>query len=108
MPCAPPGDLPDPGIELASFTSPALAGRVFTTGTTQEAPSLLEIAQKKVGDVIQPSHPLSPSSPALNLLLPELYVDLCHQNESTSKSKNTSRNRRTLFFNILFSNREIP
>ena len=25
--CSPPGDLPDPGIELASLMSPALAGR---------------------------------------------------------------------------------
>ena len=25
------GDLPDPGIELASLTSPALAGRFFNT-----------------------------------------------------------------------------
>ena len=31
VPCPPPGDLPDPGIELASLTSPALAGRFFTT-----------------------------------------------------------------------------
>ena len=29
-----PGDLPNPGIELTSFTSPALAGRFFTTSTT--------------------------------------------------------------------------
>ena len=28
LPCPPPGDLPDPGIEPAS---PALAGRFFTT-----------------------------------------------------------------------------
>ena len=28
LPCPPPGNLPDPGIELAS---PALAGRFFTT-----------------------------------------------------------------------------
>ena len=28
------GDLPDPGIELASLTSPALAGRFFTTNAT--------------------------------------------------------------------------
>ena len=27
-----PGDLPDPGIEPASLTSPALAGQFFTTG----------------------------------------------------------------------------
>ena len=28
------GDLPNPGIEPASFMSPALAGRFFTTSTT--------------------------------------------------------------------------
>ena len=32
-----PGDLPDPGIEPASLTSPALAGGFFTTGATWEA-----------------------------------------------------------------------
>ena len=37
MPFPPPGDLPDPGIELESLTSPALAGGFFTTGTTWEA-----------------------------------------------------------------------
>ena len=31
MPFPPPEDLPDPGIETASFTSPVLAGRVLTT-----------------------------------------------------------------------------
>ena len=31
LPCPPPGDLPDPGIEPASLMSPALAGRSFTT-----------------------------------------------------------------------------
>ena len=30
LPCPPPGDLPDPGIEPESLTSPALAGRFFT------------------------------------------------------------------------------
>ena len=33
LPCPPPGDLPDPKIEPASLTSPALAGRFFTTST---------------------------------------------------------------------------
>ena len=33
----PPGDLPDPGIESMSLTSPASAGRFFATGTTWEA-----------------------------------------------------------------------
>ena len=37
LPCSPLGDLPDPGIKLTSLESPALAGRFFTTGATQEA-----------------------------------------------------------------------
>ena len=37
LPCPPPGDLLDPGIEPPSFTSPALAGRFFTTSSTLEA-----------------------------------------------------------------------
>ena len=32
------GDFPNPGIELTSLVSPALAGRDFTTSTTWEAP----------------------------------------------------------------------
>ena len=36
LPCLSPGDLPDPGIEPASLTSPALAGRFFNTYTTWE------------------------------------------------------------------------
>ena len=35
--CPPPGDLPDPGIEPVSPTSPALADVFFTTSTTWEA-----------------------------------------------------------------------
>ena len=31
LPCPSPGDLPDPGIKHASLTSPALAGKFFTT-----------------------------------------------------------------------------
>ena len=36
-PGPPPGDLPNPGIEPASFMSPALADRFFTTNATWEA-----------------------------------------------------------------------
>ena len=36
LPCSPPGDLPDPGIELLSLMSPALAGRFLTTSATWE------------------------------------------------------------------------
>ena len=35
LPCPPPGDPPDPGIEPVSLMSPALADRLFTTSTTK-------------------------------------------------------------------------
>ena len=35
LPCPPPADLPDPGIEPTSLMSPALAGGFFTTGATR-------------------------------------------------------------------------
>ena len=37
LPCPPPGDLPNPGIEPVSLTFPALAGGFFTTSATWEA-----------------------------------------------------------------------
>ena len=37
LPCSPPGDLPNPGIEPTPLISPALAGRFFTSRTTREA-----------------------------------------------------------------------
>ena len=37
LPFPTPGDLPDPGIEPTSLTSPALAGGFFTTSATWEA-----------------------------------------------------------------------
>ena len=41
LPSPSPGDLPDPAIKPTSLRSPALAGGVFTTVTTREAPSAL-------------------------------------------------------------------
>ena len=41
--CPPPGDLPHPGAESVSLTSPALAGRFFTTSNTWEAHLILYI-----------------------------------------------------------------
>ena len=38
----PPGGLPNPGIKPMSLTSPALAGRFFTTSDAWEAPSYIE------------------------------------------------------------------
>ena len=43
LPFPPPGDLPDPGIEPASFEFPALAGGFFTT----EPPRKLQIITPK-------------------------------------------------------------
>ena len=38
LPFPSPGGLPNPGVKPASLMSPALAGRLFTTGATWEAP----------------------------------------------------------------------
>ena len=38
LPCPPPGNLPDSGIEHTSLMFPALAGGFFTTSATREAP----------------------------------------------------------------------
>ena len=38
LPCPSSGDLPNPGIKPACLMSPALAGRLFTTPSTWEAP----------------------------------------------------------------------
>ena len=39
LPCPPPGDLPDAGVELTFLTTPALAGGFFTTNATWKAKS---------------------------------------------------------------------
>ena len=45
LPCHPPGDLPDPGIEPVSLMSPTLVGKFFTTSTTNSGQ--LFVAAKK-------------------------------------------------------------
>jgi len=40
LPYPSPGDLPEPGIEPTFLTSPALAGRFFTTSSTCAAPDV--------------------------------------------------------------------
>ena len=47
LPCPPPGDLPDSGIEPTSLKSPALAGRFFTTSATREAQTFKMVHVKK-------------------------------------------------------------
>ena len=90
LPCPPTGDLSDSGIKPVSLTSPALAGIFFVVvqSLSQKIKICLcdpkdcntpgfpvlhylpEFAQTHVhwvDDAIQPSHPLLPTSPALNL-----------------------------------------
>ena len=52
LPCPPPGDLPDSGIEPASLRSPALAGGFFTTRATWARGAFLASAR-----LANPTHP---------------------------------------------------
>ena len=85
LPRPPPGDLPDPGMEPASLTSPALAGGFSTTHATWEAPpSSLDLllnarfislaAQKAVAVRNQrPGKRMAPTPPA-PFLMANLWV----------------------------------
>ena len=63
--CPPPGDLPDPGIQLKSFMSPALARGFFTTSTTWEAHSIIGDSQIFINKTL---HFLKKICPKLSLL----------------------------------------
>ena len=47
LPCPLPGDLPDPGIDPASLTSPALVGGFFTTSKAPERRQRWPLASQK-------------------------------------------------------------
>ena len=48
LPFPPPGDLPNPGIELVSLVSPALAGGFFTISMTWEAHRMVVLLFKRL------------------------------------------------------------
>ena len=50
LPFPPPGDLPDPGIELKSLASPALAGKFLATSTTWEIMNALQAERDRNRD----------------------------------------------------------
>ena len=50
LPCPPPGDLPDPGIEPGSLMSPAFACGFFTTSASWEAPRSREGLENDCGE----------------------------------------------------------
>ena len=56
LPCPPPEDLSDPGIEPTSLKSPALAGGFITTSVTLEAPSAQVIAGSKTPQLLGSLH----------------------------------------------------
>ena len=65
LPCPPPGDLPDPGLEPTSLVSSALAGGFFTTSATLTHCSLVSVqfsqfSRSVVSDSSRP-HGLQPT-----------------------------------------------
>ena len=48
LPCPPPGDLPDPGIETASSAPPALSGRFFTAEPSGKPQGVLGHPKTKI------------------------------------------------------------
>ena len=64
LPCPPPGDLLNPGIEPGSLKSPALAGRFFTSKATWEAhSSLTATAAKSLQSCLTLCDPIDGSPP---------------------------------------------
>ena len=76
--CPPPGDLPDPGIEPAFLTSPALAGGFFTTSATWEALSLGSCSN---GMRWVSYHSLCPTHKDLSLLSSKLHIKAASSRE---------------------------
>ena len=65
LPWTPPGDLPDPGIEPASLTSPALAGVFFTTSTTWESAYCITLLIPASSLSVTLQHKMAAGAPAI-------------------------------------------
>ena len=63
LPCPPPGDLSDPGIESAFLTSPALVGGFFTTSATWEAAAAAAAAAASLQSCLTLCDPIDRSPP---------------------------------------------
>ena len=91
LPCPPPGNLPDPGIEPASPVSPALAGRFFTTSATWEAPASASLR------IFPPKNEISlPYSPSVSYTFILLRETLASAAALTEKGKIAIENFITL------------
>ena len=73
LPFSTPGDLPDPGIELAS---PALAGKFFTTVPHGEAFSSVQFSRSVMSDCLWP-HELQHAMPPCPSPTPGVYSNSC-------------------------------
>ena len=71
LPCPPPGDLHNPGIELSSLLSPALevGGRLFTTNDTWETPDYCCSVAQSCPTLCNPMDCSMPDFPVLHHLL---------------------------------------
>ena len=79
LPCPPPGDLPDPGIEPTSLKSRALAGMFFITRTTWEAHRIISSVQfscSVVSNSLRP-HGLQQASLPCPSPAPGVYSNSC-------------------------------
>ena len=56
LPCLPPGDLPDPGIEPISLRFPELAGRFFATSATWKTPLVIRKCVLMLNQSISPGN----------------------------------------------------
>ena len=61
LPCPPPGNLPNPGVEPMSLVSPALAGRFFTTASPAKPLGLVCLGPNQEQNSLDPC-PLRASS----------------------------------------------
>ena len=68
LPCLSPGDLPDPGIEPLSLTSPALAGGFFTTLTTWKGVCYAAKSLQSCPTLCDPIDGSPPGSPVPGIL----------------------------------------
>ena len=91
LPCPPSEDLPDPGIESESLSSPALAGEFFTTDATWEAQLTysVQFSHSVVSDSLQP-HESQHDRPPCPSPTPRVHSDShpssrwCHPSISSS------------------------
>ena len=85
-------DLPHPGIEPVSLTSPALAGRFFTTSTTWEAPYMFPNHMGRKGEGMVPQR-----KSEMLWLEEEWMLDRPNQQNPGQHSTLQSRAQRTVF-----------